>query len=120
MKIRHAALAALTVLVLTGSWTTNKSSGTAHEFHHVTATGAICGAGTVFGTGKTYLAISEIKAGAGTVSEFYIESEDLVSSPDTIPLGNGVAYTGNFPHGIDSLACITLDATAEYAAEVTN
>lgn len=122
MKGRWAvsgALMALLVLVLAG-WTTNKSSGTKHSFHLITTTGAVCGVGTVLGDKPTFISIAEVVADGGTTSLFYIESEDLVTSPDTIVLGNGVPFEGNFPHGIDSLNCITLDGSANFSVEVSN
>jgi hypothetical protein len=114
-----ALVAVLALTVFRGEWTTNKSSGTKHEFAYVTSTGGIVGSGVELAKGRTFVSIGSVVP-AATASLFYIESDDLESSPDTIALGGGLGFSGNFPHGIDSLECIQLGTNAEYAIEVTN
>lgn len=100
------------------AWTTNKASHTAQEFHHVVGTGAIAGTGTVLGKGTRFLSIAEVVAGTDE-SLIYVESDDLVSSPDTVIVGaSGIEM--EFPHGLDSASVIVLAAGAELGIHSSN
>lgn len=113
------ALAAILAYVILMGWNTKQSSGRTHSFDYITAAGGIIGPSQTIKPSPAFLSIGSVVAGA-TASLFYIESEDLIASPDTIVLGGGLGYEGNFPGGIDSLACLSIASGAEYSIEVTN
>lgn len=113
------AVLLLCVLVLSGFWTTNKSSGTSHKPAKLGATGAVIGSGEELPAGRTYISVQST-GGAGNTSALTVWSEDIDAAGDSAVFWIFDVWDGNFPHGIDSANVTTLASGDTLLFEVSN
>ena len=111
LGIIFASLAAI-------GWTTNKSSGTKHDFAIVTAAGAAIGTGVSIPQGWSFISIVNTATGMDSI---LIVSPDVANSngQDTLYIPAGGSYSGNFPHDVDSLYVFNV-SSGKVFIEVSN